>query len=1334
MNAPMLLDSIYRAQSHQARPNDGRALRRLSWLAASFALLLLACSTVLAQTGGEGAIQGTVTDATGAAVSGALVTATNIETGVKTTQPASSAGLYNITPLIPGTYNIDVSAKGFEGFKQENMEIDALHVTGLNVKLKIGSQSEQITVTEAPPVLETTNATLGGTIQSDEYLDLPLLMTSGQQRDITQFSNLLPGAQLNPGGRSSIIGGTQQRLGEVYLDGLPLTTISQQGDNRPIFNVVPSEAIGQIQVVTSGFSAEYQGAGLENYTMKSGTNKYHGTVADFFRNRIFDTWGFAAPWTRVVNGTCLSPNPCYANNTPNVYGHSSKPADHQNEFTFSIGGPVSIPHLFDGKDKLFLHFTLDKTGSLLPPSTAFFTIPTALMQGGNFCELLLPTTAGGCGTTAAPNFQIYDPTTLRCPTPTTCQRTAIPNNILPAAEISSISKYLQKFLPAPTNGNLTSNYLGGTPTGYQNFLFGERLDWDISPRQRISFAASNGRRHAVPYTSGAGIPVPYLPSTLSSVVGNFYFIEHTFTINPHLVNQFNVGYMYFGGPPTQNSTEGITQYEATTAGITGLPAGQGSDEFPGVSFAGTDGGTEWQQPDVTSKTVSHTYDIIDNVNWVLGRHSLNLGIQLQDLMENASTNNSYSSPITYSYNPNDTSQLLAGSSGAYSYNTPKSGFAYASYLLGAVDSSSVTLQPFSDVGSRYHTVAPYAQDDFKITSKLTLNLGLRWDYMPGFREVLDRWSFLNPTLTNPYTGNPGSLQFAGNYGGTGVSCGCTTPVNTYWKNWGPRVGFAYAPTTTTVIRGGFAILYSHGGGTGGAGATGTGQTGFNDPVTIPAIPAGASANAAFYLNNSGYNAQLNNTNFGGPGFVLPSIPAVSATTQLSDGQIGNFVNSSGAFVQSKNGIAYADPYYGDRTPTLNFFNFGMQQAFTQSITFTLNYVGSVSHFLSGASNIRGLQSGEINPIYLPLIAGNLINAAATPTNIAAAQAIIPGCCGTPYPGFAAAAATSAGSTIATIGQSLKWMPQYSGTSDTWGAYSANAAYNALQASIAIRPTRGLTFNFNYTWSKEMDDAGTIRTGYPIAAAQNATGRAWKADRMDRSLSTIDTPQNLAAYGVYKLPFGKGAIGGSHFIVRALAGGWTFSSIVTYQSGYPLTLSSSSCISTTLPGQGTCMPDVNPAFSGPIKTSNWPSGVTALNLGTKSYINEGLGGTAGYNASTVAGAGGQNGTTAVPCAQSGAPFCNPAPGMIGDAARTGAFGLRTPGNFRLTSGLRRVFPIHDSVNFEVGVDCQNVTNSVTFGENVGNLSVPTGINTSSFGTLNFASSDSRDFQFSGRVNF
>ena len=128
------------------------------------------------------------------------------------------------------------------------------------------------------------------------------------------------------------------------------------------------------------------------------------------------------------------------------------------------------------------------------------------------------------------------------------------------------------------------------------------------------------------------------------------------------------------------------------------------------------------------------------------------------------------------------------------------------------------------------------------------------------------------------------------------------------------------------------------------------------------------------------------------------------------------------------------------------------------------------------------------------------------------------------------------------------MPQYTSTTDTWGLYSANAAYNAMQASLAIRPTHGLVFNVNYTWSKEMDDAGTIRTGYPIPAAQNATGKAWKADRMDRSLSTIDSPQNIAIYGDYKLPFGKGHIGSSHFLVRAIAGGWTFSSIAYLRLG------------------------------------------------------------------------------------------------------------------------------------------------------------------------------------------
>jgi len=1346
------MTASFLASGKDLRSGTGIARRLGLW--AALIVFAAVSSAAWAQTAGEGAIQGTVTDGSGAVVPQASVTAKNVSTGVETTQNTTSGGLYNLTPLLPGTYTVTVKASGFETFLQENLVVDAMHVSGLNIAMKVGAQSEEVTVTTAPPQLETTNATLGGTIKATEYMDLPLLVSGGQQRDITQFSNLVPGAQLNPAGRSSIIGGTQARLGEVYVDGLPMTTISQQGDNRPVFNAVPMESISEIQVVTSGFSAEYQGIGLENYTLRSGGNRYHGTAADFIRNRIFDTWGFTNPWVSVIQNN----NGVITSVPANTLGNHGKPVDHQNELSASFGGPIIIPHVFNGRDKLFFEGTYDRAHTRTPPITGSNTLPTTLMQQGNFSQLLAAN--GG------PGLSIFDPTTqASCTAHSTngaCRYAfgqsapaagvtgpagapvGTVTNIIPANEISPIAQKLQQFLPPLNNQNLTGNYVGAVPTGYDNYLWGARVDWDISSRQRLSFVAADGRRVAFPYTQGtANLPVPYLPATLSSVVGDFESIEHSFTITPHLVNQFAVAYFYFGGPPVRNSTEGNSMYEATTLGITNLPVGQASDEFPGVAFSGTDAQTNWQQPDITNKTVTHTFDVVDNVNWVKGKHSMSFGIQLQDLMENNSSFNSFSSPITLTTSPNDTANLTTNGT---AYGTSTGGFSYASFLLGAVNSTSTNLQPFSDIGSRYHTIAPYFQDNFKVLPNLTLNLGLRWDYLPPFHEALNRWTFLNANLTNPYTGNPGSLQFAGNYGGAGVSCGCTTPVQTWWKNYGPRLGFSYEPVPNTVIRGSFSVLYSHGGGTGGAGATATGQTGFSQPVSFTSNPATPTVQPEFYLNNSTYFAGqgIANTAYGGPTYTLPSLPAASTATQLNTTQVGNFVNSSGAFVKSSAGISYADPYYGDRTPTVYFFNLGMQQAFTSWLTFTLNYAGSVSHFLSGASNIRGLQSGEINPIYLALQStilpgtttqANLLTAAATPANIAKAQSILPGCCNSPYPGFAAAAATSAGSAQATIGQGLKWMPQYSGTTDTWGAYSANAAYNAMEASIAIRQYKGLTFNANYTWGKVIDDAGTQRTGYAIPANVIATGQAWKANRIDRSISTISVPQILTAFGDWHIPFGnKGHFGGGNPWVRAVAGGWTFSSILTYSSGYPFQISSSSCTTTTLPSQGTCMPDVNPAFSGPILNSKWKQGVTALALGTKQYIRAGLNGTAGYNQNTVPGSGGGTSAAPVTCASSGAAFCNPGYGMIGDAPRTGAFGLRTPGLFRLASGIRRTFPIHDAVNFVFGVDCQNVTNTVQFGVNAGNSQIGAGINSATFGTLAYASSDSRAFQLSGRINF
>ena len=1341
-----------------------RFVNRGACLIAVWAVLIALSVAGLAQTGGNGAISGTVTDQTGAMVPYATVVAHNNGTGVETVRTTSSDGLYNISPLIPGTYTLTVTAGGFATFKQENLTILALNTLGFNVSLKSGATNETVTVTSAPPVLETTNATLGGTIDNNYVSKLPIMIAGLQQRDITQFSNLLPGAQVPPGGRSSIIGGTAQRLGELYVDGLPITTLSQQADNRPVFNIIPLEAIDQVNVVTSGFSAEYQGAGLENYSLKAGTNVYHGAVFGYFRNTIFDAWSFSSKpgggnTQKVVQNGALVTVP------------GPKPAENQNEIGFSVGGPVKIPFLFDGRDKLFFYGAYDRFHSHQGANPSATTIPTALMRQGDFRELLTANaTTGGLGNSSGINYPIYDPTTLAsCSSHSTngpCRYQygygpgvgsgANGNpvllspgkaNVIPAGEISPISQYQQSFLPDATIGTvgtIQNNYLGGVPQGYDNWLYSIRGDYNISEKQTLSFAVTGGNRHAVPYTatSAAPVPVPYYATTMSTVAGHWVDVQHTYTFTPHIVNQFKFGFMNFGGPPVQNITgnTGGGKYALSASGITGLPAGQASQNAANTSFNGSNNaaplitGTTfgWVGNTPTTTNVSETYTLVDNVNWLKGKHSMNFGGQYQWLENNASTADGASTPTPMNWSTNETAQITPNGS-TYVSNT---GYSYASFIIGAVGSTSATLQPFSLLGGRFHPFALYFQDDYKMTPKLTLNLGLRWDFLPTFREAQDRWSFLNPNIANPITGNLGALQFAGNHGGSGVSCNCSSPANNYYENFGPRLGFAYSADDKTVFRGGWGVLFSHAGGTGGAGgaATGTGQAGFNSTVSFTDFAAGPNAGPAFYLNNN-KAFQYSNANFGGPGYSLPPITPVGAVTQTQG--TGYYVCSgqnyapcngaSGTFAGTGTGISFADPYLSGRAPQFIFWNFGMQREVTNGITVTLNYVGSQSHFIAGASNMRGLQSGQLDPRYFVL--GSFLTKPATQANINAAQVATGLTLPIPYPGYIQAAGLSTGGN-ATIAHMLTWMPQYSGTTDSWGNI-ANANYNAFQLSVAARAWHGLTMNINYTYSKNIDDAGTARSGWPIPASATLAGHAWAQNRIDRSLSINSQPQNLSIYGVYSLPFGKGKIGGDHLLVRALLGGWDFSNIFQYTAGLPLAIVAT-CTSPQSIGQGQCMPDVNPnSFHGSVRVNGgWGNGSTAANLGTLKFMTANPGNTSTTNLSGTAG----NGSGGVACASSNGPFCDSGNYMIGDAPRIAPYGLRGQGVYRWTSALRKTVDITERTKFIFGVDCQNVTNTVTFGNNASNNQIGVNVDGSTFGTVNFASGDPRAFQLSGRLTF
>jgi len=1137
-----------------------------------------------AQTAGEGTISGTVTDATGAVVPNATIIATNKATNIATTRTSSSAGSFTIAPLPPGTYSLRVEAKGFRALVQDNLAVNALTVLSLNPVLTIGEAAETVVVTSAPPVLDTSTATLGLVMENQTYANLPLQMNNAQ-RDPTAFGVLTPGAQ--PGARLPIIGGTGNYLGQLYLDGMPAETISQQGDNRLVSLAVQLDAVDQFQAVTSTPPAEYSGAGSMNFTMKSGGLQYHGQVSDFARNTIFDAWSFTAKAATVKNAEGQTvPAP--------------KPAEHQNELSASFGGRV--PHT---ANKLFFFVAYDKFHESKGAVYSLFTIPTTLMQTGDFTELNGNVGGGGLtGTTGNPAI-LFDPTTTKC-VGNTCSRqpfmgmkNGIPtNNVIPSSYLSPIAKAMQSFLPPPTNtATITNNYLGGYPSGFNNWVIDYRVDFDLSAKQRISTIGAMGTENYLNNYASPFIPPPYIGGDLANIYPKVFDVEDTYTLTPRLTNQLKYGFVRFF-QNIHNATQGVTAWAAPTMGITNLPAGQAGEEFPGASFGTTPAygtvQTTWTgngNAISTQLTTPNNYAIVDNLQWLKGKHALTFGITVQWEQINNANPATYTGVLDLAYNANSTANFAANSSALTTGTAAApSGYSYASYLLGAVGGTpSIGLQPISELGGRYRPVSPYVEDSFKVTQKLTLDLGLRWDYFPPYREVQNHWTFLNPNLTNGATGTPGELQFAGNYGGPGVSCGCRTPVSTDWKNWGPRVGLAYAANEQTVFRIGFGEVFSQAGGVGGRGGSfnGTGQTGFNVTATGPSeVTTGAAAGPSFYLNSGSYftGAGLANTSLFGPAYVYPANPTPSAAAQTLN--TGFYLNSAGKFVTAS-GVSYADPYISGRAPEFNFYNAGIQRAMTKDMTIAVNYVGDQSHFLinstSSGANARGYWSNQLNPVYLAALGGVLdstgtkpiLIAAATPANVAIVQAKLPG---TAIPTFIQSAA--AVNTTATITQGLLAFPQYSGVTDTWGQNVGNFSYNSLQITLLQRLSRGLTFNVNYTYSKNIGDDGTFRSGFNIpSSAISGGGQSWKQDRIDRSWTTVSGPQSVHAFGVYQLPFGKGHMGGNSMFGRALASGWQISGIYTYGSGTPMAVIWSGCTASTYPGQGQCMPDLGPNSLG-----------------------------------------------------------------------------------------------------------------------------------------------------------
>ncbi len=579
----------------------------------------------------------------------------------------------------------------------------------------------------------------------------------------------------------------------------------------------------------------------------------------------------------------------------------------------------------------------------------------------------------------------------------------------------------------------------------------------------------------------------------------------------------------------------------------------------------------------------------------------------------------------------------------------------------------------------------------------------------------DRWSFFNPNATNPLTGSPGQLEFVG-HRGDDISCQCRTPVETYWKNWGPRLGLAWSVNPKTVVRAGFSVSYTHAGGVGGRAGAGTGPStlGYGANIVLPtAVTTGTGADPSCYLNNSAAfgAAGASNTNFGGPGYSIPA-PLAPAPASLTL-NTGNYVNGAGKYVTASGGPAYVDPYLSGRAPEIEFYNFGIQRVLTDNITFMVNYAGSQSHFISGAG-VAGFWSGQIDPAHTALLgsvlasdnATNIMNAPATATNIAIAKAADPGISIPSY--FAAAGAIS---TVPTIGHELRPYPQYSTPPSPYWDNVANISYNSLQITLTQRKWKGLTYTLNYTYSKNIGDDDTTRSAFAVPAAVSSNGQAMPGkNRADRDLTLTDTPQNLNLYGLYNLPFGKGHIGGNNRLVRNIIGQWDFAGVFTYISGNPIPVIATGC---TTPNAGTCMPDLVPGVKIR-QNGSWGKGVHGDNLAAVKYINSAA--FALPNAFPLpAGAT----SKAVPITK------------IGDSPRTG-LNLWSPSVYNINASLRRTFNLTPSerVKFIFQADCSDCTNKVTFG---GINATWSAASSSTFGEITSANGN-RDFQFSGRITF
>lgn len=1097
-------------------------MRHTTSVLSMLALCSLAIGVAMAQVRSS-TITGIVTDPSGAVVPNATVVVTNEQTNVALRSKTNGAGQYTVPYLEAGRYSVTVRQAGFQTYRKTDIVLETATTVRVDAALMTGTVTATIQVKASPVALQTENATVSGTVSTQIIDSIPNinrnpLFYSTLQAGVVADSQALEANTLGVGftNRKALsaihINGAQLGTDDVTLDG-----VSVQGSGWHEMVVMPdTDALQEVRTTTNNFTAETGDAqGVIAMTTKSGTNQYHGDLYYYLRNEALDASGMY-------------------NNLEDI----KKPAYRLNQGGGSFGGPVIIPHVYNGKDKMFFFVDFMRLAHSEPDSI-YATVPTAAQRMGDFSQTLVPGISG-----EPVPVNIYNPF-LATPyqgSSTVVQRPIYPGAIVPTTGPGSIDPYGEKLMeayPAPNHAPSDpfgdNNYFfNGTIPEYRN-AFTSRLDFRTSNKN--SFYATGGfsiGSVTPPNIWGPSSQFDYIGesggSEISSIVRDnnpYASIGDVYTVSPTMFIDFHYGLTRvdsFSSYPNGNWTSSEYTEYGMPADVQNLISLHGAP-MPVNYFGGIY--TDLNNDQWNRKNEHQTnHDISGNLTKVAGKWTFKAGGEYRVWFSNWQ-DLEYGTPELYGDFNSSTQQFanINGSGSSLNTNPANNGINLASLLTGVAGFNVVPgTSVIPAVAAKYYAL--YSQNDWKATKKLTINLGLRWEVQPGPTERFNHTSDVNLTQSNPYAagislsnplGGLGRIDFPGTNGQS------RNMWNTQWNNFSPRVGVAYELTPNTVLRGGYGRMYI------------PSNSGFNaNGLIYGELPFSGGAEAIPYgLNPNGvpvgqFQDPQNTLVTGGLGAVQS--PYI-------------YGNGEGSLAVDLFPVNYPNSY-------LDQWNFFVQHQFGKTWTMSLGYVGSHGSDQAWRNfQINGTWAIPNSTLMADQAAWIASNGTQDPAQV-------------PVPNPLLALIGKAQGTIgnATIPAIDAQMPYLALLGQTIMGTAGTTNYNALQFSIQHPFSNGLTLLANYTWSKSTGlTGGPYSSNYvesqASAGAAGGGGSTGGVDYLNLNnntgLQSYDIPQSVQVAAAYSLPFGTGRrFVPTNAVVRALASGWQLAPMVTLHSGEP----------------------------------------------------------------------------------------------------------------------------------------------------------------------------------------